>query len=237
MNLKKALRVAGDAARANLLPGLLLQCLMLVFLGLYVAHEGTRQFLAGVANLKNEAGYLFALVSYIISAALLPEILRVAFFQGGRVSRLNFWNFLTAAPAWGSIGLLVDFFYRCQAMWFGTGQDWRTILAKMLVDQFFFSPFIANPIVVAYFAWRDAGFRKGYLPVIFNRDFFLNRVFPIQVAGWCIWIPGVSLVYFMPMELQIPVASLLQSFWVLVFTLVNKARPAKRKDESRASMG
>ncbi len=221
MKFRSALRLAARAMRENFLPGLLLQALMLVFLGLYVAHEGTRLFLSHVAHLKLESGYGFAFVSYVLAAALLPEILRVAFFQRGTVTRRNVRNFLTGAPAWGLMGVLVDFFYRCQVAWFGSGNDWQTIAVKMLVDQFLFSPFVSAPLMVGFFSWRDAGFRGSALPGIFNRRFFPGRVFPVQVAAWCIWIPGVCLVYFMPDQLQIPVAVLIQSFWVLVFTLVH----------------
>lgn len=236
MNLRYALKTAKAAAKANLLPGLLLQALMVVFLALYVKHEGTRQFLADVANLKHEAGYTFAFISYVISAALLPEILRVGFFQNGRMTRWNLWNFLTAAPAWGCIGMLVDLFYRCQAMWFGTGNDWLTILCKMLVDQFIYSPFVGTPLTIAYFAWRDMRFRPRALKQALRPSFLVERVFMVQVAGWCIWIPGVCLVYFMPSEMQVPVAVLIQCFWVLVFTLVNKSK-APEKPAPSASAG
>jgi hypothetical protein len=226
MRFRAALRTAAQGARANLLPGLLLQSLMIVFLALYVMHEGTREVLAQVADLKHEAGFLFAFVSYVLSAALLPEILRIGFFQGGLPTRRNLWNFLTAAPAWGLMGMAVDLLYRSQVVWFGPGNDWQTILCKVLVDQFLFSPFFSNPVMVGYFAWRDSGFRRRAAREIFQRGFFLDRVFPVQVAGWCVWIPGVCLVYFMPSELQIPVASLIQAFWVLVFLFVNRPRKA-----------
>ncbi len=225
MKFRSALKVALQAARANLLPGLLLQSLMIVFFALYVKHEGTRQFLAQVADLKHQAGYLFAFVSYVLSAALLPEILRIGFFQGARPRWRNLRNFLTAAPAWGMMGVAVDAFYRLQGYWFGTGSDVGTIAMKVVVDQFVFSPFLANPIMVGYFLWRDSGFRKSGLRQIFHRSFYFDRMFPVQVAGWCIWIPGVCLVYFMPSELQMPVAALIQSFWVLVFTFVNRPQP------------
>jgi len=197
---------------------------MLVFLALYVMHEGTRQVLAQVADLKQEAGYAFAFVSYILSAAFLPEILRIGFFQEGRPTRRNLWNFLTAAPVWGLMGMLVDVFYRAQVFWFGAGHDWQTLVCKVFVDQFLFSPFLTNPLMVGYFAWRDAGFRRRAAREIFRRGFFLDRVFPVQVAGWGIWIPGVTVVYFMPSELQLPIASLIQSFWVLVFLFINRPR-------------
>lgn len=226
MRFRNALRIAAQGARANLLPGLLLQSLMIVFLALYVMHEGTREVLGRVANLKEEAGFAFAFFSYVLSAALLPEILRIGFFQEGKPNRRNLSNFLTAAPFWGLMGILVDLFYRFQVLWFGAGNDWQTILSKVIVDQFLFSPFISNTLSAGYFAWRDAGFRRGAAREIFRRGFFLDRVFPVQVAAWCIWIPGVALVYFMPSELQIPVASLIQAFWVLVFLFINRPRKA-----------
>ncbi len=224
MTPRAALIIARRAIRANLLPGLLLQAVMGGFLSLYLLHDGTRQFLVRVAEVKYETGYWFAFVSYLISAALLPEILRVVFFQGGKATRSNLWNFLTAAPFWGLMGMLVDLFYRGQALWFGVGHDGLTILIKVLVDQFLFSPFLSSPLAVGYFSWRDLHFSVPAARSIFRPGFYFDRIFPVQVAGWCIWIPGVCLVYFMPSELQIPVATLLQSFWVLVFLLVNRPR-------------
>ena len=224
MTPRAALIIARRAIRANLLPGLLLQAVMGGFLSLYLLHDGTRQFLVRVAEVKYETGYWFAFVSYLISAALLPEILRVVFFQGGKATRHNLWNFLTAAPFWGLMGMLVDLFYRGQALWFGVGHDGLTILIKVLVDQFLFSPFLSSPLSVGYFSWRDLHFSVPAARSIFRPGFYFDRIFPVQVAGWCIWIPGVCLVYFMPSELQIPVATLLQSFWVLVFLLVNRPR-------------
>lgn len=223
MSFRQSLRLAAAAAKANLLPGLLLQCLMLVFFSLYVAHEGTKRFLGEVAHVKHEVGYPFSFLSYVIAAALLPEVIRIVFFQSGKPTIRNLRAFLTAAPIWGLTGILVDFFYHCQILWFGSGTDWATLLCKMFVDQFLFSPFLANPLVIGWFVFRDAGFRASAWREIFCADFFLKRVFPVQVAGWCIWIPGVLLIYFMPEYLQIPVAVLIQIFWVLIFTTMGDA--------------
>ncbi|MEI6338686.1 MAG: hypothetical protein WCQ57_08915 [Verrucomicrobiota bacterium] len=224
MKLRDSLKVAGQAVRANLLPGLLLQTLMAIFLSLYFLHDGTRGFFGHVANFKEECGYGFAFFSYVVSSAVLPEILRIAFFQGGKPNRANLWIFFTGAPAWGCMGMLVDLFYRSQALWFGTGNDWQTILAKVAVDQFLFAPFLSNPLLIAYFSWRDAGYRSGALRRILRPGSFVKNNFTVLVAGWCIWIPGVSLVYFMPSALQFPVAVLIQCFWVLIFALINKPR-------------
>ena len=59
--------------------------------------------------------------------------------------------------------------------------------------------------------------------MIFRADFAFEKVFPVAVAGWCVWIPGVLLVYSMPPLLQIPVAVFIQVFWVLLFTTVEES--------------
>lgn len=197
---------------------------MLAFLGLYLWNEPTRQALDHVAQLKQAWGYTFAAISYVIAAALFPELLRIVFFQQGRARWKNVSNFLGAAPMWAVVGVTVDMLYRGQAIWFGAGSDFRTILCKLLVDQFLYSPFFSVPVIVAWLAWRDAGFRPAAARGIFTADFLLDRVFPVMVAGWCIWIPGVSLVYFMPSLLQLPVAVLIQVFWVLIITTLSERR-------------
>lgn len=226
MRARRAVRHALAAARENFFPGLLLQGCLLVFLGLYLWNEPTRRLLERVAQIKQEWGYAFALVSYLVAAALLPELLRIIFFQRGRVRRKNVTNFFGATPMWMFLGVTVDVLYRLQATWFGTASDFSTIVTKMAVDQFIYSPFFSAPVVVGWLAWRDAGFRPAALREIFAVDFALDRVFPIVVAGWCLWIPGVSFVYFMPSPLQLPTAVLIQIFWVLIITTLSERRAA-----------
>ena len=227
MTFRKALQTGLRAARANLLPGLLLQALMLCFLAAYLLHDGTQAFLTRVGELRQELSYGFSLATYIISGALFPELLRIVFFQKGRPCLANFWNFLTAAPLWAGLGMLVDFFYRCQNDWFGTGNSWHIIAAKVLVDQFIYSPFLANPITTAYLAFRASGLNAQTSREVFSWNFVLEKMLPTQIAGWGIWIPGVCLVYFMPPLLQLPTAVLIQCFWVLLLTTLHERESAK----------
>jgi len=217
---------AAAAARENLFPGLLLQGCLLVFLGLYLWNEPTRHFLAHVARIKIDMGYGFAVISYVIAAALMPEILRIAFFQRGRPRWRNVTNFLGAAPMWAFVGVTVDMLYRGQAVWFGAGSDFRTIACKLLVDQFVYSPFFSVPIIVSWLWWRDSGYSRTAARAIFTVDFVFEHIFPVMVAGWCVWIPGVSLVYFMPSPLQLPTAVTIQVFWVLIITTLSERKAA-----------
>jgi hypothetical protein len=220
---RQSLRLAGAAAKSNLRPGLLLQCLMLVFFSLYIAHEGTRRFLGDVAHVKQEAGYAFSFFSYAVAGGVMPELLRVVFFQSGKATKKNLWLLLTAAPFWGALGMLIDLLYRLQTVWFGAGHDWLTLLLKVFADQFLFAPLLSTPLIVGWFFLRDEGFRPSAFGKIFRADFLFDKVFPVVVAGWCVWIPGVILVYSMPPLLQIPVAVFIQVFWVLLFTTMEES--------------
>ena len=142
MRFRKAFELGLQAAKKNLLPGLLLQSLMLVFILLYLFHSGTQEFLQQVSTMRTEMGYRFAMVCYIVSGALLPEILKIVFFQKGKPRLSHVWLFLTAAPLWLTMGTIVDFFYRCQSSWFGFGNSWNIVAIKVLVDQFIYSPFL-----------------------------------------------------------------------------------------------
>ena len=227
MRLRSSLHTIAAAVRANLLPGLLLQGLMAAFLFAYFTHEGTRRVLAVVAVVKQQAGYSFAFISYVVADAVLPEILRIAFFQSGRPSLLNLRRFLLGAPAWGLMGVVVDVFYRSQSGWFGDESTWTSVVPKVLVDQFLFSPFFGNPVMIGYFTLCGAGFGREGWRRIFRRGFYGEKVMPVQVAGWLIWLPGVSLVYSMPPLLQIPVAVIISCFWILIFTTLGERLDGK----------
>jgi hypothetical protein len=222
MRWRSIQRTVTDAIRANILPGLVLQGLMAMFLFAYFTHDGTRRFLSAVAGVKQESGLAFAFFSYVLAAALLPEILRIVFFQSGRPVRRNFFNFLAAGAGWGLMGMVVDVFYRYQAAWFGHEVSLASVVPKVLVDQFLFSPLFSNPVMVGYFALYAGGFRREAWREVLQIGFYIEKVVPVVVAGWMIWIPGVTVVYSMPQLLQIPVAVTIQCFWVLVFTTVGQ---------------
>ena len=177
-----------------------------------------------MAELKRESGVAFAAASYVFASAVLPEVLRIAFFQHGRPSAANLRSFASAAPLWAVMGVLVDVFYRIQILLFGSGHDVRTLVAKTVVDQFLVGPFLFNPIIVGWLTLCGYGFRRSGFREVFRPGFFLEHAFPVQVAGWCVWIPGVPIVYSMPDLLQIPVAVLIQCFWVLIMTTVRARR-------------
>jgi hypothetical protein len=77
--------------------------------------------------------------------------------------------------------------------------------------------------VVAYLAWQNERFRTSVVATIFSQEFLNKKIIPTQIAVWCVWLPGVSLVYSMPPLLQLPMAVLIQCFWVLILTTINES--------------
>ena len=227
MTLREAVSTGLRAARVNLLPGLFLQSLMLCFIAAYLLHDGTAVFLARVGEVKQEVGYGFAFVTYMISGALLPELLKIVFFQRGRPTFSNLQSFATAGPFLGFMGMTVDFFYRCQNAWFGSGNDWQTLLIKVLVDQILYSPFIANLWCTAFFTLQAGHFSRATAASLFTLNFVTEKVLPVQIAGWGFWVPAVACIYFMPPQLQIPFAVLVQSFWVLMLMTITARQEGK----------
>jgi len=108
-----------EAAKANALPGFILQGAMLVVLVLYYLSPACAEFLNRLAHYREEYGLVFVVVAAVIAGAIVPELFVVVFFQKGRPRRENLRNLAFTIPTWGVDGILVDLMYRLNAVWFG----------------------------------------------------------------------------------------------------------------------
>lgn len=214
-----------DAARQNLVPGLLLQIpLLIVVLGFYF-FPPTQTIFERVAAWKTAGGYLFSFGVAIAAGAILPELLRAIAFQKGRITEKNLKSLLFTAPFWGVLGVCVDAFYRAQTAWFGSEIAFDVIARKVAVDQFIYSPFFAVPVTAAGYAWRNQGFKWHGVGDLFKPTGYYYHVLPTLMANWCVWLPAVSIIYSLPPLLQIPLFGFALSFWVLIVTTINAANP------------
>lgn len=215
-----------QAARANLIPGLIVQTVM-IGLGLaYYFLPESRPGFDQLGALKQRWGFFYSGLSAAIAGGVLPEILRVVVFQKGRVERRNFANLLFNLPFWGVQGILVDVFYRGQALWFGQDATFAVIAKKVLVDQFLYNPLFAAPFGVSLYEWKNNGFR--WTNSLGLRDYYRQRIFPALMATWAVWIPLVSVIYALPSPLQIPIFGLGLTFWVMMFTWISETAAGER---------
>ncbi len=224
------------AARANLIPGLLVQAVMIATVLVYFYVPSARESFDVLGSWKERWGYLYSALSAILAGAVIPEILRIVVFQKGRPLRRNLNHFLFAVCYWGISGMQVDLLYRLQAVWFGTAGDFDTVVKKVLVDQFLFCPLLAAPQAAFLYDWKQLGFARKHLRGFFSMDFYRNAVIPTLFATWGVWIPIVSALYSLPPLLQIPLFSLALSLWVMLFTWMSEQRIARTTTASFADL-
>jgi hypothetical protein len=208
------------AVQANLLPGLVLWCGLALLLIAYAWSPLVQAGLAQWGATKQAWGYSFAFLSYATFAVLVPEALSLLLLKQP-LPKNALAGIAYAVVVFGLVGIGVDMLYTFQVQLFGSGSDRATIVKKMLFDQLVWAP-LSNFVLVVVLAWREEGFTRSALRYMLSLDYISQRYMPILVAVWCVWVPGVLVIYFMPTALQFPVASLVLSFWILIFKLLRK---------------
>jgi len=221
--------LAWQAIRKNLLPGLVLQILMIALLVAWFINPPTRHVLEVIAQWKKNFGYLFSAAAAAAAAGVLPEILRILFFQRGRFHRRNFSNLLFGIIYWACMGLMIDAFYRCQALFFGNASDVRTVIIKVCVDMILFTPLVACPLAVVCYRWRDRNFDFSSFLDVGKAGFYRRAILPVLVANWVVWIPVVCVIYAMPPALQVPFFVIAEIFWVLLLTTMSELQLLREK--------
>ncbi len=211
------------AARANLVPGLILQAVMLALLLGYHFHPPLTGWLDLLADLKQRWGFGYSAVASIIAGAFIPEIMRILVFQKGRVLRANISNLVFTIPFWCGMGLLVDVLYRTQAIVFGTETTLRVVATKVFIDQFFYTPFIATPLICWLYDWKNSGYRFAGFKYYLSAGYVRDTIVPVLFASWGVWIPIVSILYSLPSLLQIPLFALALALWVVLFTWISES--------------
>src|SRR5438309_7756402 len=215
---RSPLTLGWEAARANALPALIIQALMLMLLlSFYISHTAFALF-SQLAELKRTGGILFVIVASITAGALIPELFLILFFQRGRPTRRNLRNLLFTVPVWGFDGTLVDLLYRSEAAWFGDVVTLPVVAAKICVDQFGYNPFFAAPFGVLTYEWKNNGVSVRPLRQLFTLAHYREKIIPTLLATWAVWIPLMAIIYSLPLALQFPLFGLALSFWVLLLT-------------------
>ena len=212
------LTLGWEAARANALPALIIQAIMLALLVSYYTNRAVFSGLNQLADYKSEHGLKFVIVASITAGAIIPEIFLVLFFQRGRPNRRNLRNLLFTVPVWGFDGSLVDLLYRSEAAWFGDVVTLQVVCAKICVDQFGYNPFFAAPFGVLTYEWKNSGISPGPLRQLFTLVHYRDKILPTLLATWAVWIPLMAIIYSLPLALQFPLFGLALSFWVLLLT-------------------
>ena len=212
------LAIGWEAAKANALPGFILQGVMLAILIAYYISSVFAKWLDRLAVYKQEHGLVFVIAAGILAGALLPELFVVFFFQKGKLRRQNFRNLAFTVPTWAIDAILVDLMYRLNAAWFGSVITFPVVLAKICVDQLGYNPFLAAPGEVLIYEWKNDGFSAASVKRAFTWNHYRDKIVPTLLATWAVWAPLMAIIYSLPYPLQFPLFSLALTFWVLLLT-------------------
>jgi hypothetical protein len=215
---RSPLTVGWEAARANALPALVIQTMMLGLLVGYYTNQNAAWALNQLAQYKRAHGLGFVILASIAAGAILPEIFLIAFFQRGRPQRRNLHNLLFTVPIWGFDGSLVDLLYRSEAAWLGDVVTLPVVVAKICIDQFGYNPLFAAPFGVLTYEWKNSGVSLQPVRDLFTWKHYRDKIIPTLLATWAVWIPVMAIIYSLPLALQFPLFGLALSFWVLLLT-------------------
>jgi hypothetical protein len=215
---RTSLALGWEAAKANALPGFILQGAMLLLLIAYYLSPACAHFLDRVAHYKEQHGLAFVVIAAAVAGAIVPELFVIMFFQRGRFRRENLRNLRFTIPTWAIDGILVDLMYRLNAVWFGNVVTVWVVGAKILVDQLGYNPFIAAPLEVLVYEWKNEGFSPASVRRALTWDHYKDKIVPTLLATWAVWAPLMAIIYSLPYPLQFPLFSIALTFWVLLLT-------------------
>lgn len=207
--------------KVNLFPGLVLQGIaLLIVLSFYFlpASQGVFQQLS---DWKVILDWKFGLISGAICGGIIPFTFLAL---SGRITGTPWMELVFLMAFWAEKGVEVFFLYEWQAEWFGTVPDWMVIAKKTAIDQFIFSALWAAPTISIAYLWKGTGYRWRPFVQQLNREFFTLKMPTIIVSNWLVWLPAIAIIYCLPKDLQLPVASVVQCFWVLLLATLNKAQ-------------
>ena len=215
-NLKERIR---QGIKVNLIPGFVLWILGLCLVLLYYLGEFSRPCFDNIIRLKETYGFAYSAVSTCVFGGLIPY-----FFMRwtGRDHLKGFWSGLIFIGYWALRGIDVDAFYRLQAMVFGKGIDVKTIIFKVLFDQFIYCVIWASPITALFYTWREADFSIKRWKGDKTWTELFDMILIFTVTTWVVWIPGTAIIYSLPYPLQIPLFNLTLCFFVILVSVFSQ---------------
>ncbi|MDB5103521.1 MAG: hypothetical protein JWP91_1210 [Fibrobacteres bacterium] len=208
------------AARANLVPGLILQAFALAVLLAYYFHGPSHQAMDSLAGLKTRWGWGYSFFATAFCGGLIPFLYLRLDSRTRAATPLSHGVFYILF--WAVKGVEVDLFYQAQGWAFGNDTAISTIAAKVLFDQFIYSVVWATPCAQLFFYWKDAGFSFARVRGLNWFLFWKENMPKAVIALWAIWLPAVTIIYSLPPALQIPLFNIVLCFYALIFATVNR---------------
>ena len=218
-------RIGWQAARANLIPGLVLQAMAVALVAGYYVSPRFHGWMQHVAEWQYRYGITFSILTRAVFNGVVPAVF-CALVPGLRVRR-PWAALLFGVVWWGFMGANTHLFYTLQARVWGHDANFATVLLKTATDMLVYSPFYASPLVAVSHLWQDLNYSWGATRLQLGPGWYRRIVLPNQVPGWTFWAPCLLVLYALPTPLQMPLAALLGCFWALMCLQIALRTPAR----------
>jgi len=199
---------------------------MSIVVAIYYCWPAGAAVLSGYAAWQHSGGILRTGLTAGFAGGILSELSLVYLRDRGRWNLTHLENMAFRFVVFFFGGLVVSKFYEWQAFWFGDGLSWRVLLPKVLVDQFIFSVIWSTTYQTMTFRWQALRYSGSRLWNELDGNFVVERMLPVLVTNWMFWIPGVTLVYSMPLILQMPLNIFATAIWSLLLAGLAKTTHA-----------
>lgn len=218
--MKNSLLQAGyEGLKKNIIPGLVLQAAALSIVLMYYFLLPVQDFFEAIGAVKTANSFLFSALSTALFGGLIPTVYLILSGQIKKeriVPDLLFFVFV-----WAWKGMEVDAFYRFQGVLFGIDPSVTVIIKKTLFDQMVYNILWAAPSLTLVYMWRDCNYSFKAFKKELGWNIFTFRIPSLVISTWAVWIPAVSIIYCLPMALQVPMFNLVLCFWVLLLNVIS----------------
>lgn len=216
MSGESALQIGLRSARALVVPASVLITGGVALVAAYHRVPAVAAAFSHVAELKAAHGYAFSFTLNFLLAGVLPWVFRMALRPLRPAKPLS--ELLFGTLWWGGFAVIVDALYRGLGVLFDHRgwATWQVIGAKLSVDLVLFMPLFAAPVIALAHLWKDAGYDFAKLRAGMTSGWYRRLVLPNLIPNHMVWIPGATLVFSMPADLQLTLSSLIACFWALM---------------------
>ena len=204
------------AARANLIPGIILNIFAAAVVGSYFLLPAVAEWFNHLAAFKERIGYLFAVCSTAIFGGLLPIMLQ----RLGAARRDPIAWLPWLLPFWAFKGAEVNALYDFQAWLFGSEPSFTVVALKVFIDQGIYVVFWSTITQLIYYQWLANGRRLRPVLRRIDRRWISMYVIPMIITNWCLWTPAICFIYCLPVALQLPMQNLVLCLWVLLLSFL-----------------
>jgi hypothetical protein len=198
---------------------------MAVMVAIYYYWPAGAAILSACAKWQHTGGVFSAGLASGLAGGVLSEVSLVYIQDRGHWSRAHLENMVFKFVTFSMGGSIVYEFYALQAVWFGEGPALSILVPKVLVDQFIFTVFWSTLYQTLAFRWQILGYSGRELWKELNWNFVVERMLPVLVTNWMFWIPGVTLIYSMPLLLQMPLNIFAGAIWAVLLSTVARQEP------------